>query len=104
MKENNTNFSELNLLMEKSGFKLFKEGYDSIFIPKNPVPNNILYFAESKGQICNQLKNFLSCLRIGKYLECDVCIENVSVLHNFLIFLILVMLHKNNNLNLIKRN
>lgn len=50
--------------------------------------NNLTIYFRKSGQLCNQLKNYLSCMRIQKYFNCEFfseekTINNIFNLNNF---------------------
>lgn len=86
MKEMNTNFNQIDNLMNKLGFKNTVKDYDSIFIPKNPISEDLTIIYKVSGQLCNQLKNLLSCIRIKQYFDCKFFVEDNTICEVSLLF------------------
>lgn len=41
----------------------------------NPIPNNLTIIYKEKGQLCNILKNFISCQRLSNHFGCKIVVS-----------------------------
>ena len=93
----NTNLDEITKYMNYLGFKDIQRGYDSIFIPNNPIPKNLTIIFKEEGQLCNILKNFISCQRLSNHFGCKIVISEDAPLSYLSLFD--VTKYKTNNIH-----